>query len=253
MNFCHRRFWKLFCCTPLALASGGLFSGCHQSKPSPPPDPSSMIHDVPIFPGPKLAPLDASALSGGKITRYILGGSNPNDPVQEATLEACRGLPIKDATAKSAYVVLRINPYGKMPVSALVVGNTTLVSLGQVLRCMRTGYEEYKGVTVFYPYLASNMKSSPGSIGLIRRSKWAIIGGKYALVDNRDYAFVGGKRITLQQPIYCSSRAGIIVTLHDLLVMFHASDLQRGNRIQTIQSAEVSYEPNASKLYSAPR
>lgn len=75
--------------------------GCQHAPPQKPvpADPFSQIHDVPIFPGPQLPPLDFKKLSGGKVTRYFIGGDNPHSPTQEAMLETCRQLPLKNATA----------------------------------------------------------------------------------------------------------------------------------------------------------
>ena len=178
--------------------------------------------EVPIWQTKPLSPLDYRTLSEGKITYYFPSLTMPNDPVQEATLEACRELPVSSATARSATVVIKTSS-GDLPVSALVVGNTVLVSEGQVLRALIIPFRpEGLGTETLYPESAAGITFTPNS-------KWAR---------------VGKKNILLQQPVFRSSRYDLVITLHDLIAVFDERDIQQGGG-HTIQSAQVSYDPNA--------
>ena len=183
-----------------------------------------------------MPPLDYKKLSKGKVTRYFPSPETPNNPTQEAMLEACRELPIHEATARSASVVIATREYGEMPVDALVVGNTVLVDLGQVVRALRIGIGDEGQDTIGFGSASSE------SIRLIPHTKWAVIGSKATLVDNKAYEYVGGKKVMLQQPMYWTSKRHIIITLHDLLTLFREGDAMHVSDKHTILSAMVSYD-----------
>ena len=185
------------------------------------------VKSVPIWQTQPLPPLDYKALSKGKVTHYFPSPETPNSPSQEAMLEACGELPIHGATARSASVVIATHEYGKMPVEALVVGNTVLVDQSQVIRALRAEFGIGRTEEVLY-------SCSPASIALTIGNKWAV---------------VGNKKVVLQLPTIGPSSGGIVMALPDILAVFHERDVQLGG-LPTIQSAEVSYEPHSYKLYS---
>ena len=227
MNLCCYHLWKVFRLTHLAMATGGLLCTGDQPKPTAPVNLFSVIHEVPLFPTAKLAPLDYRTLSQGKITHYILGAADPNDSCQEAMLEACRELPIKNATARSAAMVLYSTTYGHLPIRALVVNNTTvLIEVSGVVRALRL---------ILSPGMPEVLYERP-SITLTPKSKWA---------------FVGKKRVPLHMAYYWAHNGYRVMDLRDLVTLFHERDRQTGGKPDVL-STEVSYEPMVSKLYSPP-
>ena len=143
-------------------ASALLMSGCH--LPDVPP-----TKQVPNYLTETLPPLDFKKLSGGKITHYFPSTSEPNNSADEAMLEACRELLIKNATARSASIVIDDNIYGKMPIHALVVNNTTvLLEVGAFVRALRLGISA-RMPEILYAKV---------SITLTPKSKWAVVGNK---------------------------------------------------------------------------
>ena len=211
-----------------------------------------------------LPPADryASSLSGGKITQYSPSVTMPDDPCQKACLEACRELPVHYATARAAMVVFTMGGtkanwgyWRQRPVSALVTGGTVFIDLGQVSRVLEFGAgpsprpawgKPAMGVTI-NPCYENNRIDNVGSVTMLPKIKYALVGGHIALIANKDYALVGSKRIALQLPLYITTRKNAVITLHDFLDVVHETDRERKS-FPFIQSAVVSYEPDATKL-----
>ena len=100
---------SLLALVPLLLALGLVTAGCSNPRASHAP------------------PLDAYALSGGKITRFISEPGLSADPTARAMLLACRQLPVTSSIAQSATLVVTTGQFGRVPLHALVVGKQVLM------------------------------------------------------------------------------------------------------------------------------
>lgn len=72
-------------------------------------------------------PIDAYALSGGKITNFIPTPGLLDSSSDKDMLLACRQLPITAHTARSPALVITAGQFGRVPINALVVGKQVLV------------------------------------------------------------------------------------------------------------------------------
>jgi len=159
-------------------------------------------------------PLDAYALSGGKITRFQ---GHPNlmaDPNAKALLQACRSLPINSHSAQSVYLIFHSRK-GTQPIPALEVGNQTLILMGSVDRMLN------------------------GEVDTITGSVLNLPGGARK-------AHIGNQWVLLKVPIIAVDQGTqTVVTLPDLLALFHASDIQHG------KSHEIEYLETRKEIDTA--
>lgn len=151
-------------------------------------------------------PLDAQALSGGKITHWEPTPYLPSDPSAKTFLRACRQISVDSRQARSAFVIIQTGKFGRFPLHALVVGNKTLV-LPEDLVTMGMGDGAITDTTfVFYD-------RSPTAISLIVDSPWAL---------------VGKTRIPLSMPmVQVPETREYVMALPDLLKVFAERDRQR--------------------------
>jgi hypothetical protein len=160
-------------------------------------------------PDPRLSnapPLNAAALSGGKITRYIPPPGLPNGPTDIAMLEVCQQLKLNSQTAQGAYAIFKARE-GLFPVSVLIVGDQTLASLGDVFRNHDTSLQlGSNSIVTLYPGSAASIILDP----------------------TKRYATVGGTKIPLKnKALYWPTDKELIMTLPDLITVFHARDEKR--------------------------
>ena len=194
--------WGLALCLALAECNAG---HSHRLDPSP-------------FNTP---PLNAYALSGGKITRFIGNPELPADPTARPLLQACRSLPRTSRTAQSVYVMFK-SRFGVTPIPALRVGGATLVLVGSVER-MLVGEANH---------LTAAILTLPGGT---RRAK------------------IGNKWVNLRYPVIAvNGGAETVMALPDLLALFQAADEQRGGGHE-IQYVKTQYDLNPALLYPASR
>ena len=164
------------------------------------------------------APLDAYALSGGKITRFIGDPYLPNDPAAKALLKACQGLPETSYTAQSVYVMIKYKSKIN-PIPGLRVGNMTLILVGSVERMLTSGID----------------------------SKTAAI---LTLKGGTRRAKIGNQWVHLQKPVIAvDGGQQTVMTLPDLLALFQAADQQRGSH--EIQYVKTQYDLNPNLLYKS--
>ena len=195
----HQAFascWRGLCVFALCLACA-FASGCVNLGSLPKRQPPSSARQ---------APLDAYALSGGKITHFVPKPELLNDPTDVSMLEACRYLPLTSTTARSAYVI--VHGRGKVvPTSALVIGKTVLVTLGEVTRVLgiATTDNTAGGLTLF--------PGSPQSI--VTRA-------------NQTKVEVGNRTVMMSSPMFWAHNGGLVMTLPDMQKIFQSRAVQRG-------------------------
>ena len=177
-----------------------MLTGCNSNKPDP------AIFNTP--------PLDAYALSGGKITHFQ---GHPNllaDPNATALLQACRYLPINSNSAQSVILIFHSRK-GTQPIPALKVGNQTLILMGSVDRMLN------------------------GEVDTITGSVLTLSGGTKE-------AHIGNQWVLLKVPIVAVDQGTqTVVTLPDLLALFQASDNQHG------RSHEIEYLETRKEIDTA--
>ena len=167
-----------------------MLAGCNSNKPDPA-----------IFNSP---PLDAYALSGGKITNFQGISGLPADPAAKALLQACRYLPINSHSARSVYLIFHSRK-GTQPIPALEVGDQTLILVGSIDRMLNGEVDTITGSILNLPDGAKN-------------------------------AHIGNKWVLLKVPIIAVDQGTqTVITLPDLLALFRASDNQHG------KSHEIEY------------
>ena len=167
-----------------------MLAGCNSNKP----DPS-------IFNQPSN---DAYALSGGKITHYTSTPFLPADPAAKGMLLACRQLPIKSHTARSAFLVITAGQFGKCPLHALVIGKQVLMLPGD-LATMGIEFSGDKSSFVLYP-------RSSASITLKFGSRTAL---------------VGSKKVPLEDMVVATDSQDLVMNWADMLTLLKERDRQR--------------------------
>lgn len=162
-------------------------------------------------------PLNASALSGGKITHFIGNPELPNDPRSRAMLEVCQHLTLNSTTARSGYAIFNA-PEGQFPVGILIVGNQTLACLGDVFRNHNMPLQIINGIVVLYPGSSSSITLDP----------------------SKKFALVGKTKIALKnKALYQPSDKQLIMSLPDMITVFHARDEQTGgHEIQFLKTVD---------------
>ena len=185
--------------TSLLLALGLVTAGCGNPR------------------APNTPPLDAYALSGGKITDFMANPYMPADPSMRALLESCQKFPLKSKSARSACVLLKSRK-GTQPIPALTVDNVTLILVGSVER-MLGGEANH---------------CSRGILNLPDGHKRVKIGGEWIMLNYPVIAVDNGKQMAMALP--------------DLLALFHACDVQRGGGHE-IQLVTIVYGGDPNQLY----
>ena len=149
-------------------------------------------------------PLNAYALSGGKITHFIPDPGLLADPVDKSTLEACRQLPITSGIARHTYVI--VHGRGKtVPITALVVGDYVLVTVGEITRMLDIPTTDSKGGLTLFPGSAQSIILGAGD----------------------RYAQIGSTRLRLSHPMYWAQNGGLVLTLPDTQRIFRQRSAQR--------------------------
>ena len=156
---------------------------------------------------PSTPPVNAYALSGGKITRFIPPPGLPNGPTNKAMLEICRQLELNSDTAQGAYAIFQARE-GLFPVSILIVGDHTLACLGDVIRNHDAPLQlGSNGIVILYPGSAASIILDP----------------------SKRFAIVGGGKVALKnKAVYWPEDKELIMSLPDLITVFHARDRKRG-------------------------
>jgi hypothetical protein len=171
-------------------------------------------------PDPRLSnapPLNAAALSGGKITRFVPEPGLANDPAARAMLMACQQLPVTSRIARSASAVITTGQFGNFPLHALVIGKQVLV-LPTDLATMGIEFGGSGSELILYPL-----------------SKQAII-----IAPGGNWARVGRKKVKLTKPIIGVDHQ-LVMVLDDLLTVLGERDRQR-HQSPFIRDVKIIYD-----------
>jgi hypothetical protein len=163
-------------------------------------------------------PLDAYALSGGKIKHFQGMPFLPADPAAKAMLLACRQLPIHTDKARSAILVVTAGQFGKSPLHAMVAGNRILMLPGDFITMgMDHGLSYYK---VFAPnYTTGNITLIPGS----------------------EMALVGHKKIFLHDPVLSVITKDLVMNWTDMTDLLRERDRQC-HQSPFIRNVQIIYD-----------
>lgn len=191
----------------LCLALAGCSAG-HNSRPDPSP-----------FNTP---PLNAYALSGGKITRFIPDPSLLDDPADRDMLTACRILPLASRSARSASIVITTTQFGRFPLHALIVGTEQLV----------------------LPSDLATMGIQFGGAGADTRQfiLYPLSQQRIVFPFNSKTAYVGTRRMRLRTSIVLAPQTRqLVMSLPDLLTLLRERDRQR-HQPPFIRNVQVIYD-----------
>ena len=219
---------SLLALVPLLLALGLIMAGCSNPRAS------------------NTSPLDAYALSGGKIKHFIPMPGLSNDP-GDAMLLAAVGLShLSGPIARSAIVTFQTSN-GNDLVGCLVVGNDVLVILEDFTR-QAFGRGEFSAgpgsseIVLGPPYNGKPFLATiQGQLFLYQDSQ------QYIQINPNDpNVLVGGKRIRLSHAVLWQDgkhplRGGHVILLSDLLRLFRERDRQMGSG-QSVRNVKIIYD-----------
>ena len=161
---------------------------------------------------------DAYALSGGKITRFTTTPGLRNSPSDKAMLLACRQLILPSHTARSAFLVVTAGQFGRVPISALCVGNKTLMLPGD--------------------FITMGMNHGLGLQGMTGAEHGV---GSIVLVPNSNIAYVGQKEMKLHDPVLSVATKDLVMNWVDMLSLLKERDQQR-HQPPFIRSVQIIYD-----------
>jgi hypothetical protein len=171
-------------------------------------------------PDPRLSnspPLNAAALSGGKITNFTANPYIPADPSIRSLLESCRKLPGTSSTARSAYVLLKSRK-GTQPIPALTIDEITLVLTGSVERMLGGEVDDCSRAVLNLPGGCKQVK-------------------------------IGRRLIHLKYPVVAvNNNTETVISLSDLLTLLKTCDEQRGDGHE-IQYIKTTYDLDPNQLF----
>ena len=169
---------------------------------------------------PSTPPLDAYALSGGKIKHFMPTPGLPNSPADKAMLLACRQLPITSDTARSAVLVVAAGQFGRCPLHALVIGkgNMVLMLPGDL-------------VTMGMSHGLTFDKATAPDKGV----------GNITLFPGSSVALVGQKKILLHNPVMPVATYDLVMNWTDMRGLLDERDRQR-HQPPFIRSEQIIYD-----------
>lgn len=219
---------SLLALVPLLLALGLVMAGCSNPRASNTP------------------PLDAYALSGGKIKHFTPMPGLSNAP-GDAMLLAAVGLShLRGSVARSGSVTFQTSN-GNDLVGCLIIDNAVLISLDDLVRqgFGRVQLAETQGslVTVYGPPYNGKpfVETRQGEMYLYQGAPQYI-----QITPGSNVAIVGGKHILLHHPILWQKGADLlggnhIILLSDALRLFREHDRQMGSG-QSVRNVKIIYD-----------
>ena len=195
---------------------------------------------------PYTPPVNAYALSGGKIKHFTPTPGLPNDPGDKMLLAAVGFSHIKGSVARSAIITFQSST-GNNSVGCLMVGKNVLVILEDFTR-QAFGWGEFSAgpgsleTVAGPPYNGKPfLETKQGQLYLYRNSQQYI-----QISPNETTALVGGKRVQLNHPVLWQDgkhplMGDHVILLSDLLRLFQERDKQVGSGI-SVRNVRIIYD-----------